>query len=144
MLVILPLARLLGGKELLWNLLVYLMSPISIPTLLGNEAGRIIYDGETIIAANGTLLTYADRLTFKDVSMATALVDIQALRLKQAQASTAFNITRPNYLIIHNFDYPVTKFTVSKNEEQLWEKSPYVKEEEFTRVLALGLFDLYA
>ena len=36
---------------------------------LGNESGRVIYDGDVIISRNGTLLTRAPRLSFNDVTL---------------------------------------------------------------------------
>ncbi len=37
--------------------------------LLGNEAGRMIYDGEVLIAHKGKLIQRNDRLSFKDVNL---------------------------------------------------------------------------
>ncbi|MBA9076941.1 NAD(+) synthase [Rufibacter quisquiliarum] len=44
--------------------------------LLGNEAGKMIYDGEIIIAQNGNLIHRNVLLSFKDVDMECAEVDI--------------------------------------------------------------------
>ncbi|HXA02544.1 MAG TPA: NAD(+) synthase [Cytophagaceae bacterium] len=43
--------------------------------LVGNEAGRIIYDGEVLIARNGKLIQRNDRLSFKNVNLVSAEVD---------------------------------------------------------------------
>jgi NAD+ synthase (glutamine-hydrolysing) len=43
--------------------------------LLGNEAGRIIYDGEVLIAKNGKLIQRNNRLSFKNVNLISAEVD---------------------------------------------------------------------
>lgn len=45
--------------------------------LLGNEAGRTIYDGEILIARNGHLLKRNQLLSFKEVDMEWADVDFQ-------------------------------------------------------------------
>ncbi len=42
--------------------------------LLGNEAGRMVYDGEIIIAGHGQLLQYNEKLSFKNVNM--VMVDL--------------------------------------------------------------------
>lgn len=42
--------------------------------LLGNEAGRMIYDGEVLIAQNGKLIRRNELLCFKDVDMESAEV----------------------------------------------------------------------
>ena len=43
--------------------------------LLGNEAGRMIYDGEIVIAGHGALLHYNHKLSFKDVNMVAVEID---------------------------------------------------------------------
>ena len=43
---------------------------------LGNEAGRIIYDGDIVIARHGTLLANAMTLSFEDVVMTLSLIHI--------------------------------------------------------------------
>ena len=44
--------------------------------LLGNEAGRMIYDGEVLIAQKGKLIQRNDRLSFKNVNLVYADIDI--------------------------------------------------------------------
>jgi len=44
--------------------------------LLGNEAGRMIYDGDIMVAQNGKLLALNDRLSFKSFNLLTCEVDI--------------------------------------------------------------------
>jgi NAD+ synthase (glutamine-hydrolysing) len=43
--------------------------------LLGNEAGRMIYDGDIIIAQNGKLLAVNERLSFKSFNLLSCTVD---------------------------------------------------------------------
>ena len=43
--------------------------------LLGNEAGRMIYDGETVIAGHGNLLRFNHKLSFKDVNLVVKDID---------------------------------------------------------------------
>ena len=57
--------------------------------LLGNEAGRIIYDGGGLIASGGELLARGRRFSFHDVELATAVVDVDGNRREQARASAA-------------------------------------------------------
>jgi len=40
--------------------------------LLGNEAGRMIYDGEIVIAGHGKVINYNEKLSFKDVNLISA------------------------------------------------------------------------
>ena len=43
--------------------------------LLGNEAGRMIYDGEIVIAGHGKLMHYNHKLSFKDVNLISIEID---------------------------------------------------------------------
>lgn len=43
--------------------------------LLGNEAGRMIYDGEIVIAGHGKLMRYNNKLSFKDVNLISVDID---------------------------------------------------------------------
>lgn len=43
--------------------------------LLGNEAGRMIFDGEVLIARNGNLIQRNDRLSFKNFNLVYADID---------------------------------------------------------------------
>ena len=52
--------------------------------LLGNEAGRMIYDGEVLIARNGKLIQQNDRLSFYNVNLVAAEVDFAAGSVKEA------------------------------------------------------------
>ncbi len=45
--------------------------------LLGNEAGRMIYDGETIIAKSGKIIAKNPLLSFEDFNLTIATVDFQ-------------------------------------------------------------------
>ncbi|MBZ0233552.1 MAG: NAD+ synthetase, partial [Deltaproteobacteria bacterium] len=53
--------------------------------LLGNEAGRVIYDGGGIIATGGELVARGRRFGFGDVELATAIIDVEANRREQAR-----------------------------------------------------------
>lgn len=45
--------------------------------LLGNEAGRMIYDGDILIAQRGKMLAVNDRLSFRNVNLLSCDVDFQ-------------------------------------------------------------------
>ena len=44
--------------------------------LLGNEAGRSIYDGGTLIASGGKMLVRGPRFSFADLVLTTAVIDV--------------------------------------------------------------------
>jgi len=43
--------------------------------LLGNEAGRMIYDGEIVIAGHGKVINFNEKLSFRDVNLISAEID---------------------------------------------------------------------
>jgi NAD+ synthase (glutamine-hydrolysing) len=110
--------------------------------LLGNEAGRAIYDGGTIIASAGEIVNIGERLSFHDQLVTKAVIDIDANRIAQSQASTTFDLppTQENCLTLP-FSYPTIETEPYDPNEESWEYSPQIREEEFARALALGLFD---
>ena len=111
--------------------------------LLGNEAGRVIYDGGALIASGGTLLAAGPRLSFAPWHVTSAVVDVAATRMSTARL-TSFEpeLGRPNPLeVACPFVWPEVEPEVAKPQAAAWETSPNLKEEEFTRAVALGLFD---
>ncbi len=110
--------------------------------LLGNEAGRAIYDGGTIIASNGELIALSDRLTFHDMRVTAAVIDIDANRIAQSQASTVFNIPEMQDIAIQiPFEFPQIHPEPPNITHSAWEKSPFLQQEEFVRAEVLGLYD---
>lgn len=111
--------------------------------LLGNEAGRAIYDGDAMIAQAGKLLVTGPRFSYADWHVTHAVIDIDLVRMNRAR-SVSF---RPNLRELDSnwlgddFEYPEIQPSSSKVSEFAWETSPSVKEEEFTRAESLGLFD---
>jgi len=56
--------------------------------LLGNEAGRAIYDGGAIIATGGHVIAHGKRLTFSEWDITTATIDIAAARMAHARITS--------------------------------------------------------
>ena len=110
--------------------------------LLGNEAGRAIYDGGTIIASAGEIANIGQRLSFHDFLVTTAVVDINANRIAQSQASMNFDVpVSQEDKITIPYTFPNIEPEPYDPSESKWEYSNSIQEEEFTRALALGLFD---
>lgn len=111
--------------------------------LLGNEAGRIIYDGAALIASSGNLLAEGRRLSFDDVVLTTAIIDIDLTRMNRARLMSFQPHQTPQ--AVNCVDVPFSFSDIEpetiQNKIPGWEQGPSVKEEEFTRTIALGLFD---
>ena len=54
--------------------------------LLGNEAGRSIYDGGTLIATGGKMLARGPRFSFADWLLTTAVIDVDSTRRAKAES----------------------------------------------------------
>lgn len=109
--------------------------------MLGNEAGRMIYDGDAMVASNGELLVSGPRLSYEDFLIVPAVVDVEATRLNQTQNRANLAQTYPNLRVTASFDWPEIAPVIQKAELEAWERGGYLKEEEFARAVALGLFD---
>ncbi len=69
--------------------------------LLGNEAGRIIYDGDTIIAAGQKLIAEGPRFSFQDFIVTSAILDIEELRIDRASNTNYPKIVSDQIDVIH-------------------------------------------
>lgn len=104
--------------------------------LMGNEAGRIIYDGGALIATGGQVVARGARFSFRPWDLSTADLDLELNRL--AQARTNGREVEPGNAPTLNvpFDWSPA------GTPSLPCKAPELcKEEEFTRAVTLGLFD---
>jgi len=111
--------------------------------LLGNEAGRVIYDGGTLIATGGELLAQGDRFSFADHVVTTAIIDLDATRMQRAR-SASYQPGEQEHApqcVTHPLTFPDVAPQASDASPAVWETGPRVKEEEFGRAVALGLFD---
>jgi NAD+ synthase (glutamine-hydrolysing) len=110
--------------------------------LLGNEAGRAIYDGGALIASGGKLVASGPRFSFKEVLVTTAVVDVEATRTSQARTASYQPRLDPDPGIVRvPFEFPPTEAAPVGADSAGWESGEYVKEEEFLRAETLALFD---
>lgn len=109
--------------------------------MLGNESGRAIYDGDAMIASNGELLVSSPRLSYEDHHIVTAVIDVDNTRLSQTQNRVNMAMAYPNLKVQSLFQFPDVRPVLQRAELESWERGGYIKEEEFARAVALGLFD---
>jgi NAD+ synthase (glutamine-hydrolysing) len=108
--------------------------------LLGNEAGRIIYDGGALIAHAGELVATGERFSFRESGVTSVVVDVSAARLTQVRSS-GFAPRLDVEPIAVPFAYPALEPEGPAPPAAAWEDSRELTFEEFTRAVALGLFD---
>jgi NAD+ synthase (glutamine-hydrolysing) len=158
--------------------------------LLGNESGRMIFDGGAMIASGGRLLAEGPRFSFADVELTSAVVDVDQTRMLQARTSSFQPDLdrRPDDVVRLELRLPELRVPEVEAAEECgsgrstgpagggrragdrrngdrrieariaaassgegsaggpapdaaWQEGPCAKEEEFTRALALALFD---
>lgn len=104
--------------------------------LVGNESGRIIYDGEILIAQGGELLARNKRFSYEDFQLLSAVVDVDLIRTAKKK-SFNFQPEIPDNLI--RVDKPLIPADPIDTEPQI---APYEsKMEEFYLAETLALFD---
>jgi len=111
--------------------------------LLGNESGRALFDGGTLIASEGEMVAAGPRFSFADWVLATADIDVAATRLQRAQSK------RPRRhagsfggaTVDGKFTFPELSVPHEPTAPPAWDTSPAPKAEEFARAVPLGLFD---
>jgi NAD+ synthase (glutamine-hydrolysing) len=117
--------------------------------LLGNEAGRAIYDGGVIIATGGRIAAAGRRFSYTDQVCTTAVVDVDATRLAQTRLSLEPALSDregdgDSECVSIPFTPPVLapqREPAAGDARDAWETGAHVKEEEFARAVSLGLFD---
>jgi len=96
--------------------------------LLGNEAGRIIFDGDAYIAHQGAILAQTPRFSYQDFTLVSHELTLEK-RVDSGEDVVAFEIHLPE------------TYSIKTSEVPVWEHSEHKKEEEFSHAVALGLFD---
>jgi NAD+ synthase (glutamine-hydrolysing) len=110
--------------------------------LLGNEAGRAIYDGDAMIASNGDLLASSPRFSYEDYVITTAVIDTEYTRLSQVQSKISVPAKERTWRIPARFDFPDIEPVLPQIPDiEPFEKGGALKEEEFARAECLALFD---
>ncbi|MBX3413314.1 MAG: NAD(+) synthase [Pirellulales bacterium] len=111
--------------------------------LLGNEAGRVIYDGETIVASAGHVLARGPRLGYDSAVVTDAVIDLDGTRMRRAQSANyqpalAADTSR---VVDVRFSLPNCSPDPPVVHAPTWENVAEPLNEEFARAIALGLFD---
>jgi NAD+ synthase (glutamine-hydrolysing) len=112
--------------------------------LLGNEAGRAIYDGDALVASDGTLVAEARRFAFSEGELTAAVIDIELPRTRHGwRSGFSPNVNdAPGSCVSVPFAFPkLAAQPAALREADEWENDRHVKEEELARALSLGLFD---
>ena len=112
-------SRIIGGPNVYAN-------------LLGNEAGRSIYDGGVIVADRGELIAEGPRFSYADHTL--TLLDIDVPTKEKAPGPGVVSID-------WDLDAPAGDHQFVAAPAASWETGEDLKHEEFSRAVPLGLFD---
>jgi len=88
--------------------------------LLGNEAGRVIYDGDTLIGSAGKLAACGPRFSFADFRVTAAVIDIETTRMGRARATGLSPVVKPKRreCVRAPFTFPAAKPQVPPSESR--------------------------
>ncbi len=108
--------------------------------LLGNESGRIIYDGQLLVAQQGEIIAENERFSFQDACVLTSTIDPEAGRIAKSRLASfrpALPAAADDGVVKIRFPWkPQPAEFLPKNS-----RPALTKEDEFTHAVALGLFD---
>lgn len=108
--------------------------------LLGNEAGRLIFDGDAMVASGGDILESSERFSYANFTLTAAVIDIDRNRIEQSKIKSALNPNKK--LVSSSFEFSFSDLPhLTEPKQEAFEKGGYLKEEEFSRAISLGLFD---
>jgi NAD+ synthase (glutamine-hydrolysing) len=111
--------------------------------LLGNEAGRAIYDGDCIVASGGDLLARGPFLNMAKVNLTTAVIDLSLIKTR-AIATASFS---PDLEAGGVVDYTqglvneIKNIACDEKATKPIQSESFTKHQEFTLAITLGLFD---
>jgi NAD+ synthase (glutamine-hydrolysing) len=115
--------------------------------LLGNESGRSVYDGGTLIASGGRMLARGRLFSYHQSEVTVVDVDIESTRRARAQSFDAMVKVAPpgDTLISSSFTWnvPSARSTLLevRADPEPWETGNFSRFEEFARAVPLALFD---
>lgn len=112
--------------------------------LSGNEAGRAIYDGGSLIATGGEIVARGPRFSLQDWYITSAVVDIARNRVTRARTASFRPHLDPqaDQCVETDWKFSLCKApTKGRPKLESWELSEQLKEEEFARAVSVGLLD---
>jgi len=111
--------------------------------LLGNEAGRALYDGGSLVASAGEIVARAERFRYCDHTLAVAVVDVEATRLGERRRTSVSPAVEdaPGSVVCIEYGWSEAGAPDGSSPRPTWEDSSELVFEEFTRAVALGLGD---
>jgi len=108
--------------------------------LLGNEAGRAIYEGDTIIGSAGEIVACGERFSFKNYTLCAAVVDIDKTRVLQTKLAS-FKPVFSDGCVVASVNGFKEHWSVKQAVGNKILNQSFSKHEEFAKAATLGLWD---
>jgi len=108
--------------------------------LLGNEAGRAIYEGDTIIGSAGEIVACGERFSFKNYTLCAAVVDIDKTRVLQTKLAS-FKPVFSDGCVVASVNGFKEHWSVKQAVGNKILSQSFSKHEEFAKAATLGLWD---
>jgi NAD+ synthase (glutamine-hydrolysing) len=106
--------------------------------LLGNESGRVVFDGGPLISDYGQIVASGKRFSFEDGVIASSFIDIELNRSKVAAIASRRVSVKPHPGLVEvQWEVEHGALTHSSAPKEIG----FSKEEEFARAVGLALFD---
>ena len=115
--------------------------------LLGNESGRAIYDGGTLIASGGVMRAEGPRFSYADFVLATADVEVRKKWKFDSFSAPPFwtpgASSDPGGGVTVDCQFKLSHAQVPQppSRPSSWDRGLPTKEEEFSRAVPLALYD---
>ncbi len=110
--------------------------------LVGNEAGRTIYDGDALIASGGRIVAELPRFSYRDHGLLVGQIDIERERATRSREISYMPIIGDaDGVVVEPFVLAQSGPLAPAAALPAWESGADRKYEEFSRAISLALFD---
>ncbi|MEY4617530.1 MAG: hypothetical protein RJB66_2490 [Pseudomonadota bacterium] len=111
--------------------------------LVGNESGRIIFDGSLFVASHGEMVAESRRFSFAETQLVTSVVDLDINRTRRMQTASFRPALETETIRVETIPSTGIKdLPANALPDRLTPSTaPMPKNEEFYRAVTLGLFD---
>lgn len=103
----------MGKQETRRNIVIEssraLTTTFAMVNLLGNEAGRMIYDGGCLVASNGNLIYESERFSFQDYKISSLSLDVDVNRVHRGRIYSYKNQDRFQGQKKHSYNLKIEK-----------------------------------
>ena len=112
--------------------------------LLGNESGRLVFDGTVMVASQGQVVQESERFSFGKINFVSTVVDLEVGRQarEEKHQQNGGRQLKPVVPVAYGFSEHIASKTVSGSDAAASPRNAALpKNIEFARAVSLGLWD---